>query len=159
MKRATAVIGFLLAASLLPLGATAHADEGGGTEAPVAAAASYFRMSTDDGDPGGFVRFHPTGDRVELWDDQPDGKGVFLVVTNVTRDPNFYEYHLHHSSGYHTSPLVTSAEYGQPSNLAEGACIRFETWLIDNGELMDDTYDRAQWRNNNGSLDECPGVD
>jgi hypothetical protein len=125
----------------------------------------YFQMHTDDGNPGGYVTFHPGGpevkeDLVTVSDIQNDGKDVELDITNVTRDPDTKEYGLLTTGEDAPSPQG-HAGMGQPYNMAEGHCFEFRIRLVDedSGDVVRGSTDYAQWRNNNEETDECGGVD
>lgn len=153
----------LLAAAGVVSASSAHAEERGAAgENPLGpTAADWFQMHTDDDNPGGVVQFVPEGDLAVLLDLQDDGKDVQLDVWNATRDPNSYEYRLRTRGGI-TSSDEGRASMGQPWNLAEGDCFRFRIRLVEPGtaeDVVPGSTDYAQWRNVNGAVEECSGVD
>lgn len=117
-----------------------------------------YEMRTDDGDPGGKVEFWTVSDIVRVTDTQADGKGVEVVVWNVTKDPNKREYRLLNDGG-EGYPEWAFGSVGQPWNLAEGSCFRFMIRLVDDGKPIPDSTDFAQWRNYNDAEQECDGVE
>lgn len=117
-----------------------------------------YEMRTDDGSPGGKVEFWPVGDVVRVTDTQADGKGVEVEVTNVTKDPNKFEYPLLNTGGEGYEEYAFG-NVGQPWNLAEGDCFLFMIRLVDNGKPILDSTDYAHWRNYNDTKQECPNVE
>ncbi|MGC9541842.1 hypothetical protein [Streptomyces sp. UG1] len=146
----------LLAAAGIVAAPSAQADE----QAPTVSAdlrGPFFAMETNDsGQQGGVVYFEPVGDEVSIYDQQSDGKYVQLDVWNATHDPNTKEYRL---STKGDDEAHADASMGQPWNMAEGHCFRFRIRLVSpNGEIVAGSADWANWRNNDDSRQECPGV-
>jgi hypothetical protein len=144
----------LLAAVSIVAAPSAQADE----RAPTVSAYPFFAMETNDGgQQGGVVYFEPVSDEVSIHDRQSDGKYVELDVWNVTHDPNTKEYRL---STKGDNSANVDASMGQPWNMAEGDCFRFRIRLVSsNGDIVPGSADFAQWRNNNNTEQQCPGVD
>jgi hypothetical protein len=100
-------------------------------------------MYTDDGDPGGRVRFETDGDVVELCDIEADGYAVYLSVYDNTSHTFKYSYTI----GGNGRCQTLRASLGGNYDLAEGHVFRFRICLArdNNYSYCDDAY----WDNNN----------
>jgi len=95
-------------------------------------------MHTDDGDPGGLIRFAADGDYVEVCDVEADGYAVRGVVT-------FYPDHYTLTAGGKGKCSRTSARTAG-HDLPEKICIAFRVALYKNGGA-DQYADSAAWYN------------
>ncbi|MEU0467510.1 hypothetical protein ABZ215_26205 [Amycolatopsis sp. NPDC006131] len=106
--------------------------------APAADAAWWkLQMHTDDGDPGGRVRFQPNGDRVEVCDIEADGYGVELYVSRP-----------YHNDSYRirvggNGNCVTRDADWPGYNLAENTYYDFDIYLTKNNRLH--YWDESTW--------------
>jgi hypothetical protein len=90
--------------------------------APEASAVTWeHTMRTDDGDPGGLIRFRPDGDYVQVCDIEADGWSVW----GDYQDPNGQGSTLT-KGGHGTCSKAVNDNY---ANLAEGKWIRFKVCL------------------------------
>jgi hypothetical protein len=109
---------------------------------PAASAASY-TMHTDDGDPGGRVKFETDGDVVTLCDIEADGWGVYLNVRDQTQNIFKYQYTI----GGDGNCQTFRASLGGAYDLRENSVITFKICLRKDG---DDSYcDTSNWANVN----------
>ncbi|MFF6980309.1 hypothetical protein ACFZAV_21965 [Streptomyces sp. NPDC008343] len=158
-RHALFVAGTVFSASLL-FGATSSSAVASDGEADLNTVV-YF-METNDGDPGGMVTFFTDWDKVQLDDQQADGKSVQLTVWNETKDPDQYEYTIKASGD--GERVEVHDGMGQPWNLAEGDCFKFRIQLVDgpNETVVAGSTDYAQWENTNGIsglVEDCDGVE
>jgi hypothetical protein len=108
--------------------------------APQASAATWdYTMHTDDGDPGGLIRFKANGDYVEVCDIEADGKGV---VGSVTDNDTVY---FLHAGGNGNCSIVSAATSGH--NLKEDQYVRFEVCLTDSAHPAGIYCDNSAWWN------------
>lgn len=112
--------------------------------APEAMAVSYkYTMHTDDGDPGGLVRFAPDGDYVEVCDIEADGWAVNAIVEQQGRGIA-YQIHV---GGNGNCAVTSAATAGH--NLVEGDYVKITVSLGKNGRYGY-YYDTSYWCNGHG---------
>ncbi|MEV5962935.1 hypothetical protein AB0L70_14300 [Kribbella sp. NPDC051952] len=112
------------------------------TAAPQASAASWdYTMHTDDGDPGGLVRFKANGDYVEVCDIEEDGWAAYAFVTD-----DKHPYHIR-AGGNGNCSVVSAATAGH--NLNENQHIHFEVCLVKSsgGNDIYSYCDTSSWWN------------
>ncbi|MFE7077389.1 hypothetical protein ACFU96_45650 [Streptomyces sp. NPDC057620] len=111
----------------------------------------YAWMWTDEPDPGGLVYFEPAsggGDAVSLHDKETDGNGVRITVWDETKDPDLHKFTFYNRLGKDKS-VGSDASMGAPYDLAEGNCFKFRIQLVDGSNVIENSTDYAQWRNDN----------
>lgn len=116
-----------------------------GTASQASAVAYEKTMKTDDGDPGGIIKFAANGDYVEVCDIEPDGYAVRGTVDVGTGR----RYSLH--VGGNGNCVVTSAAVSG-HDLKENACLEFDVALYKN-DGYDEYRDRSWWHNSSPVYD------
>lgn len=113
----------------------------------------YAWMYTDEPDPGGLVYFEPAssgGDAVLLDDVESDGNGVRITVWDETKDPDLHKFTFYNRLGK-DKQVSSNASMGAPYDLAEGNCFKFRIQLVDGSNVIENSTDYAQWRNDNNA--------
>lgn len=114
--------------------------------APQASAVAWEKtMHTDDGDPGGLIRFSANGDYVEVCDIEADG----YAVRGDVNDYAGADYTL--TAGGNGKCSVTSAAH-TGRDLLEGACVKFTVGLYKDGG-SNEYEDWSFWHNSSPAYD------
>jgi hypothetical protein len=110
--------------------------------APMASAATWDEwMYTDDGDPGGVIRFKAYGDRVQVCDIQADGYGVIgWIDDGYGSGPNRV-----YVGGYGSCKTVDASTSGGKYNQRENTWVHFEVCLTNSSHTG--WCDEAGWWN------------
>lgn len=117
--------------------------------APSASAVAYEKtMKTDDGDPGGIIKFAANGDYVEVCDIEADG----YAVRGTVNDGAGHLYSL--TAGGNGKCSVTSAAVSA-HNLKEYECVYFSVILYNGNGDNSPTFDSSYWYNGGTAAVDC----
>ena len=137
MNSRTIVAAGLVTVGLAGFSGLPRAAASAEPEAPALTVPWDNRASTDDGDPGGRVRFRADGDVVELCDIEADGHAVGFDIYDETAKKWMYSYQI----GGEGRCQIFRASLGGKYNLAEHHSFAVTIWLVKDGETGFDDWD------------------
>jgi hypothetical protein len=100
-------------------------------------------MHTEDGKPGGRVRFTPNGDVVQICDIEADG---WAAVVQVSDEDQYFNTYTIRAGGSGTCKTVNAAK-GGVYDMVEGHNYKFHIWLQNADSYAYDDW--STWRNVN----------